>query len=430
MGLRVWVPSSWVVRVLFHRVLTALLRPRSCGCPRSRARRPGRSGGGGAPGLCMATARRRPRALGQLLAQGGRDRARQVLILVLLVAQALSTQEGAPTRSPAWCTLLQPASHPALPEWLRTIDTYCTVAGAVMHRGLRTALPRAPQPVAAPLAPASAAGALGLCSPSLDAAGARNPSCTGFAGALRCGGSLGAAGALRGGGCAGAGPGAGAAAAGAAEGVGFWVGPGAGLPNTCRTTRVSPLASGSAAATAAFLSSGRRSTCSCSNVAVHMWSRGASYWCTSAVWIPDVIGSHALEVSGARKTLKIPYPLHNPGSTGAHRGWEPRQQLLLLRRHACALCEQLLQRCDAQRAVQACGQTRSYVLQLSEWRDTTDSCQSQTGYLAAWQSAPTQECCLSSSVRLKTLYKDCRRDAPLSVDCPAGPLHLKFMSGL
>ena len=47
----------------------------------------------------MATARRRPRALGQLLAQGGRNRARQVLILVLLVAQVLSTQKSAPTCS-------------------------------------------------------------------------------------------------------------------------------------------------------------------------------------------------------------------------------------------------------------------------------------------------------------------------------------------
>ena len=177
-----------------------------------------------------------------------------------------------------------------------------------MHKGLRTALPRVPQPVAAPLAPASAAGALGLCSPSLDAAGALNPSCTGFAGDLRCGGSLGAVGALRGGGCAGGGPGAGAAAAGVAEGTGFWVGLGTGLPDRCRTTRVSPLASGSAAATAALLSSGRRSTCSCSNVAIHMWSRGASYWCTSAVWIPDTTGPHTQEVSGAWKTLNYPSP--------------------------------------------------------------------------------------------------------------------------
>ena len=177
--------------------------------------------------------------------------------------------EGRSNMLLAWCTLLQPASYPALFEWLRTIDTYCTVGGAVMHKGLRTALPRAPQPVAAPLAPASAAGALRLCSPSAGAAGALNPSCTGFAGALRCGGALGAAGELRGAGCAGAGMGAGASVAGAAEGIGIWIGPGgAGLPDRCRTTRVSPLASGSAAATATLLSSGRRSTCWWSNVAI------------------------------------------------------------------------------------------------------------------------------------------------------------------
>ena len=61
---------------------TLLLRPRSCRRPRSRAQRPAQTGGGvtRAP-----VSRRGPRAWWQLLAQGGRNRARQVLILVLLL---------------------------------------------------------------------------------------------------------------------------------------------------------------------------------------------------------------------------------------------------------------------------------------------------------------------------------------------------------